>query len=168
MALKKNKKSAKNWYALYTRPRWEKKANDEFEAMGIEAYLPLLKTLRQWSDRKKMVELPLMPSYIFVRITMDQYETVRRTRGIVNFVYYRQKPAIVRDVEIEALKEFLGKAKHSTIEFIEGDKVQISSGILAGKKGTITKIGKDRVLLLIDELNMALQAEIDKSALNKI
>lgn len=167
MASKKNTKNNKNWYALYTRPRWEKKANSELEAMGIEAYLPLVKTLRQWSDRKKMVELPLMPSYIFVNITIDQYEIVRRIRGIVNFVYYRQKPAVVRDVEIDAIKDFLRKTKHSSIKFVEGDEVQVCSGILAGKKGTITKIGKDRVFLLIGELNMTLQAEIDKSVLNK-
>ena len=167
MAQKKEGKKS-SWYVLYTRPRWEKKAETELKAEGISTYLPLVKTLRQWSDRKKLVEVPLLPSYIFVNIKLNEYETVRRARGIVNFVYYRSKPAVVRDEEIEALQEFLGKTKHSSIEFVEGDEVRVRTGVLGGKQGTIKKIGKERVLLIIDELNMALQAEIDKSLLDKV
>ncbi len=168
MTEKKIIKKQKQWYALYTRPRWEKKANDELMRCGILTYLPLVKTLRQWSDRKKIVEAPLLPSYLFVNISLDEYEKVRRTTGIVNFVYYRNKPAVVRDEEIEGLQEFLGKTRHSSIEFVEGEEVQVRSGVLGGRKGEIKKVGKGRVVLWIEELGMILKAEIDKALLDKI
>ncbi|MCK5537827.1 MAG: UpxY family transcription antiterminator [Bacteroidales bacterium] len=157
----------KNWYAIYTKPRAEKKTNERLLSFGVETYFPLTKVIRQWSDRKKMVELPLFSSYLFVKIGLREYETVRRVDGVVNFVYYLNKPAKIREKEIKAIEDFLGKTEHNSIEFMPLDEVRITSGILVGKNGIIQKIGKNKVILLIGELGTVIKAELSKSILEK-
>ncbi len=158
----------KYWFAIYTKPRAEKKVNQRLIEVGISTFFPTVKTLRQWSDRKKIVELPLIPSYLFAKISNSEYETVRRVDGVVNFVYHLGKPAIIRDKEIEAIKNFLGTAKHETIELLPNDKAIVHAGVLTGKSGKIEKVGKNKVILLIEELGTVFKAEIEKSMLKKI
>ena len=99
------------WFAIYTRPKAEKKVNEQLVRTGIETYLPLKKELRQWKDRKKWIELPLFTSYIFVRvISKEYYEITRVIHGFVKFVTIGGSKIAVRDVEIETIKKLL---KHS-------------------------------------------------------
>ncbi|MFN5931691.1 MAG: transcription termination/antitermination NusG family protein, partial [Sphingobacteriales bacterium] len=77
----------KHWYAIYTRPRWEKKVNELLEKKGIQTYCPLNRVKRRWSDRTKIIYQPLIPSYVFVCITEAEKAKVRMTDGVVNFVY---------------------------------------------------------------------------------
>jgi transcription antitermination factor NusG len=95
------------WYAIYTRPRWEKKVNTLLAEKGIESYCPLNKVRRKWSDRIKTIEEPLFKSYVFVRIRDDERSNVRMTSGVVNFVYWDGKPALIRDKEIQNIRRFL-------------------------------------------------------------
>ena len=88
------------WYAIYTRPRWEKKVNSLLLEKGIESYCPLNKVRRKWSDRIKVVEEPLFKSYVFVKIGDEHRTEVRMTTGVVNFVYWNGKPAVIREKEI--------------------------------------------------------------------
>src|SRR6188472_2452236 len=81
----------KNWHAIYVKSRTEKKVGEALEARNIEAYVPVVKTMRQWSDRKKMVELPLLNGYVFVNITLKEQDVVLQTRGVVNFVRSEKK-----------------------------------------------------------------------------
>ena len=81
---KELKKPEKSWYAVYTNSRAEKRVSDRIEELGIETFLPLQKTLRQWSDRKKLVEKPLISSYVFVKIIPREYFAVRKIDGVVN------------------------------------------------------------------------------------
>src|SRR5438105_756348 len=99
--------SSKRWFAMYTKPRWEKKVAGILERKGIECWCPLKKTQKQWSDRKKIVEEPLFTSYVFVHIDDTERSAVLMTDGIINFVYYVGKPAIIRDDEIQIVKKFL-------------------------------------------------------------
>src|SRR5215211_2634080 len=92
------------WYAVYTKPRWEKKVADLLTRKQIENYCPLNKVKRQWSDRKKIVMEPLFQSYVFVRVPKNMLTMVRETSGVLNFVYWLQKPAIIRDEEIDLIK----------------------------------------------------------------
>ena len=78
------------WYAIYTRPRAEKQVCQRLVEQGIEAYLPIRKTMRQWSDRKKMVEVPLFTSYVFVHIDRRFYDDVVRTHGVVKYITFEQ------------------------------------------------------------------------------
>ena len=82
----------KHWYAVYVRSRNEKKVYELIKEKDIETYLPLVKTLRQWSDRKKMVEVPLFNSYVFVYVDLLEHFKVRQVPGIVNFVCFEGKP----------------------------------------------------------------------------
>ena len=81
-------KSATNWYAVYTKPRWEKKVFSLLTARGMTAYCPLNKVRRKWSDRIKIVEEPLFSSYVFVQVADDALSQVRMVGGVVNFVYW--------------------------------------------------------------------------------
>src|SRR5215470_16647273 len=91
----------RKWYAIYTRPRWEKKVNSLLVEKGVESYCPLNKVRRKWSDRLKIVEEPLFKSYVFVKIDDREKTVVRMTDGVINFVYWNKKPAIVKEKEIQ-------------------------------------------------------------------
>ena len=134
----------KKWHAVYVSSRTEKKITDLLNNKGIEAYVPIIKTMRQWSDRKKMVELPLLNGYVFVKINSAENEKVMQTRGVVNFVRSEGKIAVIRDVEIERLKQLVELGYHLEATSInkkynEGDKIKISSGVLKGIEGFVVK-----------------------------
>ena len=97
----------KKWYALYTKPRWEKKIDASLIKKNIESWCPLQKIEKQWTDRKKIIEEPLFKSYIFVHIDLTEKVRVLQTDGILNFVHYLGKPAIIRDEEINLIKHYL-------------------------------------------------------------
>ena len=156
-----------NWYAIYTNSRSEAKVAKRLIDEGIEIFFPTIKEQKQWSDRKKIIEKPLFTSYIFVKISNIEYELVRRTPGVVNFVYFLGKPAIIREHEIEAIKEFLKKTTTSSIIFEPYDEVIISSGYLKGRKGIIKNVGKTKLRIIIKELKICMLAEIDKTSVEK-
>jgi transcription antitermination factor NusG len=123
MEHRKNKQE-KRWYALYTRSRWEKKIHEALVKKGIESYLPMQKTLRQWSDRKKWVEEPLLRSYVFVRIYQKDYPESLKTDGVVTFVKTAGIMSPVQDEEIRILKIIAGsgdEVKVTTDHFKKGD-----------------------------------------------
>jgi transcription antitermination factor NusG len=98
---------ARKWLAIYTKPRWEKKIDQLLIEKGIESYCPLNKVMRKWSDRMKLVEEPLFKSYVFVHINEQEEQTVRLVHGVLNFVYWLGKPAVIKQVEIDRIKMFL-------------------------------------------------------------
>lgn len=128
-------------------------------AKGLEAYLPLNKELRQWSDRKKWVELPLLPSYVFVQVTPEEESKVRLVDGVINYVYWLGKKAVIRDAEIEALKDFVSRHQNIQIEKLEyrpGEKIELESGPFKGREATVTGIKGKRLELELKELGMRL------------
>src|SRR6478752_682736 len=88
----------KTWHAIYVKSRTEKKVGELLSERGIDNYVPLVKTMRQWSDRKKLVEFPLLNGYVFVSIAPIESEKVLQTRGVVNFVRSEGKTATIRPV----------------------------------------------------------------------
>src|ERR1700753_42274 len=99
----------KSWFAVYTKPRWEKKVCKSLGERGIEAYCPLNRVRKKWSDRFKWVEEPLFKSYVFVHIAEEDGLAVRMVAGAVNFVYWLGKPAIIQDKEIDVIRKFLNE-----------------------------------------------------------
>ncbi|MES1159526.1 MAG: UpxY family transcription antiterminator, partial [Bacteroidota bacterium] len=99
----------KTWYAVYTKPRWEKKVYALLTEKGMEAYCPLNKVKKKWSDRVKWVDEPLFKSYVFVSIPEDEQTAVRMVSGVVNFVYWLGKPAVIKDKEIALIRSFLNE-----------------------------------------------------------
>jgi len=145
-----------NWFVIYTKSRQEKKVALELEKMGITVYCPMINQIRQWSDRKKKIEVPLISSYVFVQLKERDRETVFEVSGIVRYVYWLEKPAIVRDEEIAVMKAWLSaQTVEAKVEGLRrGDRMKVSSGVFEGKEGFVEEISKNRVLLLLPDLGM--------------
>ena len=161
----------KKWYAVYTKPRWEKKVDKLLTEKGIESYCPLQKIQRQWSDRKKIVEEPLFKSYVFVRIPDAQQTALRKVNGVVNYVYWMGKPAVVKDREIEVIKKFLDEYENIQVEPVEvhiNNKVHIKSGVLMDKEATVLSVMKNKVKVVIESIGFSLVANIDKSKVSVV
>jgi len=154
------------WFAIYTKPRWEKKVNQLLTDKGVECYCPLNKVKRKWSDRTKTVEEPLFKSYVFVKVTEEERTKVRLTNGVVNFVYWNGKPAIVREKEIQTIKLFLDEHENVQVRPMDltvQQRVLITSGTFMDRTATVLDVRKKEVKVSIDSLGYELVALIDKS-----
>jgi transcription antitermination factor NusG len=158
----------KKWFALYTRPRWEKKVNLLLTEKGIETYCPLNKVKRQWSDRVKTIDEPLFKSYVFVKVDDSERSKVRLTNGVINFVYWNQKPAIVKEREIETIKRFLNDHENvgmRPLELAVNQLVTFTSGTIMDLKARVLDIRKKEVKVVIESLGCELIAVVDKNKL---
>lgn len=142
------------WYVLYTTARAEKHVELKLQAEGVETYLPLHKCPRKWSDRVKMVEMPLFSSYIFVHTTDEKLRTLIRVSGVARIVYYNGKPAVMRPKEIEAIREFVQKAAERECEFGLSEEVMVACGPLKDISGKIKKIGRKYLILHIEQMGI--------------
>jgi transcription antitermination factor NusG len=159
-----NNKQSYNWYAIRVKSRSEKKVFSDLIEQKIEAYLPLQRKLRQWSDRKKWVEMPLISGYVFVFISRKEYETVLKTYNVVCYVYFERKAAIIRVEDINLLKRMLGQVEVelevTTDQLIPGQMVEIVSGPLCGVIGELIDFkGKNKVALRIPPLGYTVLVE---------
>ena len=158
----------KQWYAIYTRPRWEKKVAGLLESKNIITYCPLNRVLRQWSDRKKVVSEPLFRSYVFVRVNKDEMLIVSQTVGVIKFVYWLNKPAVIRDEEIAIIKEFLNEYMNVTLEKVDidvNDKVRIVNGPFTEYEGNILEINKHKVKVYLQSLRYLMIVEVPKNSI---
>ena len=153
-----------NWFAIRVKSRSEKKVYSDLIDQKIEAYLPLQRKLRQWSDRKKWIEMPLISGYVFVYISRKEYESVLRTYNVVCYVYFEGKAAIIRDQDINLLKRMLGQVEvelEITVEQLKpGQMVEIVAGPLCGVIGELIDFqGKNKVALRIPPLGYTVLVE---------
>jgi transcription antitermination factor NusG len=139
------------WFVLYTAARAEKRVEERLVQMGIETYLPIHRVKRRWSDRMKMVELPLFSSYIFVNTTDHKLRELLLIYGVSRIVYYLGRPAVVRDAEIDAIKEFLVLAENREI-ISNGDEVEILCGPFESRSGKVIEVGERFAKLYLEEL----------------
>lgn len=156
------------WYAIYTRPRWEKKVNTLLLQKGIECYCPLNKVRRKWSDRIKIVEEPVFKSYVFVKIDEEGRTEVRMTSGVVNFVYWNGKPAVIKEKEIQIIKRFLDEyesVQAVKVDFKPEDRVLVISGPMMDQEGRVLEVKNKTAKVCIDSLGYILIADIEKSKL---
>jgi transcription antitermination factor NusG len=154
------------WFAIYTKPRWEKKVNQLLINKGVECYCPLNKVKRKWSDRTKTIEEPLFKSYVFVKVTEEERTKVRLTNGVVNFVYWNGKPAIVREKEIQMIKLFLDEHENVQVKPMDltvQQRILITSGTFMDRTATVLDVRKKEVKVSIDSLGYELVALIDKN-----
>ena len=161
----------KKWYAVYTKPRWEKKVDRLLGEKGMESYCPLQRVQRQWSDRKKIVEEPLFKSYVFVRIADEEQTALRMVNGVVNFVYWMGKPAIVKDKEIKIIRQFMNEYDHVEVKQLPieaGNKIEVQSGVLMGKSGTVKQVLHKQVEVYIESIGFTLTAYVEKSKIKLI
>ena len=168
----KNKISEEKWYALYTRPRAEKLVYQRLIEESIETFLPLQKTFRMWSDRKKLVEKPLLPSYIFVKTNKKNFPKVYTTNGVVKFVSFEGQPVSIPQNQIDILRLLINSdtaIEVTTDKFAQGDNVEVINGSLIGLTGELIRIGsRNRVVVRIDRLDQNLILKIPLVFLKKI
>lgn len=153
----------RTWHAIYTSSRQEKKVEKLLNEIGIETYCPTKTEIRQWSDRKKKVEVVLFTSYVFLKVNKYDFLKVLQTQGVVNFVYYLGKPAQISEKEILSIRIFLEQATDYEIKFEKDDAVLIQDGPLAGQTGYIESLGKEKIRVRIEQLGMSLVAQVHRN-----
>lgn len=159
----------REWLAIYTKPRNEKKVADRLLTReGIEAYCPVRRVLKQWSDRKKWIDEPLFTSYVFVHVDAKERTRVLFDPGVVQFVYWLGKPAIIRDEEIEAIRLFLDEhpsAEARKLELAPGTPVSIKAGPMKGREGVVRRTEKNHIVIEVQSIGFELVARVNKDYL---
>ena len=155
-------KEADCWYALYTSPRAEKSVHEKLVQQGIDCYLPLHRTPRVWSDRIKIVEMPLFRSYLFVKCNASEIYQLPKIYGVARIVFYDGKPAVIRQKEIDAIRLFLREASGKVLA--AGDEVEILTGAMKKISGKIMRIKKKYLVLHIEPLAATVCVNMDSVA----
>lgn len=159
------------WYALYIKPRWEKKVAPLLERAGYEIYCPMARRSRQWSDRIKVVTEPVFRGYIFIRVTKDRLWESLQTPGVIAPVRYLGRPAVVRDEEIDTIRKFLNEFEEFEVENIaldENSRVRIKQGVLMDYQGIVMEVYGTTAIVKIDSLGLQMSARFDKKNLEKL
>ena len=148
---------------LYTRPNFEKKVDSQCKDLNIESYLPLRTVIRKWSDRKKKMEVPLFPGYIFVHGSEKERLLALTTNGVVKSVMFKNEPASLRETEIENIRKVIKSDKIiETVSSVAiGTKVRIKSGPLEGIEGRLTEIKGSKVFsLVLETINSSILVDV--------
>lgn len=158
----------KNWYVIHTKPRNEKKVFEQIINKEIETFLPLIQTVRYWSDRKKKLMVPLFPGYVFVNTSEEErIRAISNTYGALRYVMYQKRPAIISKKEITNIQLSLQvpeKIKIEEKQITAGDLVEITGGIFRGLSGYIKEIrGNYKLIVNILELNSTFSVQLSSS-----
>ena len=166
------KKTESHWYAVYTHSRAEKRVSERLTEEGIETFLPMQKTLRQWSDRKKMVEKPIISSYVFVKVVPREFLAVRKTEGVVKIITIDNKPVIIPEDQMRNLHILCSSDADVLVSdkvYLKGDLVEVIYGSLTGLRGELVRVGrKHKVIIRILEPGMNLTVDIKAVAIRKL
>ena len=152
-----------NWYVIYTKPKWEKKVAEQLAEAGIDCYCPLITQIRQWSDRKKKVEVPLFNSYVFVQLDESERNSVFQSVGVVRYLFWLGKPAIVRHEEIEVIKKWINTSDAADImvdRYKIGDAIQLESGPFSAQKAIVQEVTNTYYVLVLESLGCVLKMKI--------
>ncbi len=162
-----------HWHILYTKPRFEKKVYSRLTEAGIDCYLPLHKTIKQWSDRRKWVEEPLFKSYLFVHTDMKNYYTILNTQGAVKFIHFGGEVATIRAKKIEEIKLLL--SNFSDVEIVDmqdiapADEVRVVAGPLQGMTGKAMQYkGKQVLAVEIEHIGQSMVVQLPLKYLEKV
>ena len=149
-----------NWYVVYTKPKWEKKVAEQLHKLGIECYCPLTIQVSQWSDRKKKVEVPLFNSYVFVQLEESDRNLVFDSPGVVRYLFWLGKPAIVRDEEINTIKKWMSGSKPFDLTvspYQKGDVIALESGPFSNQKAIVQEITNTHYVLVLESIGCVLK-----------
>ena len=159
------------WYALYTKPRWEKKVSKLLDEQGIENYCPINKVTRQWSDRKKVVLEPVFKSYVFVKINEKEKWELKKINGVLNFVYWLGKPAPIREEEILTIRKFLNEFENVEVTELSlkiNDNVKIKNGVFMDYEGILVELIGNKARVRLESMGLQLIAQFDKKNLEDL
>ena len=162
--------SEPQWVAVYTSPRAEKQVEHNMRESGFEVYLPLRKELHKWSDRKKWVEVPLIKSYIFVKITKVDEDRMRKVKGVSYVVKFENEVATIPESEIQLMKDFLAAETDVQVRNISqlrrGTWVRVQSGYLEGRIGMlVSDCEEGNFAVEITGISMAMVIHVEKDML---
>ncbi len=159
------------WYAVHTRPRWEKKVASLLQDKGIENYCPLNKVMRQWSDRKKTILEPLFKGYVFVQVDEAAKWELLTINGIVNYVHWLGKPAKIQNSEIDTIRRFLHEFEDIEVtenNMVVNKTVQVKQGVLMNYRGIVLELNGNKAKVRIESMGIQLSAYFDKKNLELV
>lgn len=154
---------------VYTKPRWEKRIAARLSEKGIENYCPLNKVTKKWSDRSKVVLEPLFKGYLLVALVEKEKWDIKNVDGILNFVYWLGKPAVVKQSDVETIRKFLNE--FTDVEVTEvtvlkaDDYVLVKQGVFMDYKGIILEVIGSKAKVRIEALGVGLSAIFEKNNL---
>ena len=155
----------KKWFVIYTKAHQEIKVTEQLNKIGVSCYCPTVTIIKKYSDRKKKIIKPLIPSYVFVLIEEVRRNDVFSVFGVVRYLFWLGKPAVVREKEIELMKKYL-KGEFQSVSltnFTKGQLHRISEGIFAGKIGRVTEIQKNKIKLQLESLGMIVTFKLESA-----
>ena len=153
----------KRWYVFYTYPKFERKVHEYLQQENYESFLPMHWVVRQWSDRKKRIEVPLFPNYIFVNIEQNKIFEVLKTPKLISCVTFNKIPAFIRQKEVDCIKQIVENEYPFEVccNLKIGDSVEITQGPLTGMEGVLVEErGNHRFALRIELLQLSLLVNI--------
>ena len=151
------------WIAVYTKSRHEKVVIQELENKNIEAYCPIFKERRQWSDRKRWVEFPLFRSYVFAKIELKNSIYILQTMGVHHIIKFQGNISIIPDEIIQNIKSMIdgGFTVEQVEYFVKGDEVKVVDGPLKGMEGIVVKIkNENKLVLKVAAIHQAIAVQI--------
>ena len=163
--------SHRDWYALYTRPRFEKKVNGQLEQKGLESLLPLRQVLRIWSDRKKKIEEPMFPSYVFIHGDAKERYMALQTDGVMRIVSFAGQPARIPEGQIKSISLVLehGYDPEPLSYLHVGEEVEIVAGPLIGLRGFyIEDRGRHRLVISLSAIRQSVAIEVDRGLIRTV
>lgn len=154
----------RNWKVVYTRSNYEKKAHQLLSQYGLHSFCPVISIKSKWADRSKVIEKPLFPSYLFVYVSPVEEQKVLAINGILSYIHFGGKPAIMPDEDINRINDILSKYQDidtiSSSKLVIGDQVMINKGFKTGATAEILEVEEKTVLLILNQLDCALVAKI--------
>ncbi len=156
------------WYVFYTYPKFEKKVHDYLLEKGYESFLPVHWVVRQWSDRKKRMQVPMFPNYIFVKIECNKVFEVLKTPKLVSCVKFNNVPACLRQAEVDNIRQITESEYNFEISnnLKVGDPVKIKEGALSGLEGVlIEERGSSRFAVKIESLQQVVIVNVSSDCL---
>lgn len=152
------------WYVVYTKPKWEKRATEQLTQLGVKCYCPTIEKIVQRSDRKVKVEVPLFNNYIFVQLIEKDRNMVFLSPGVVRYLFWLGKHAIVKDKEIETIREWLNAGdtamEITVMQYQIGDKIKLHSGPFCEQTVFVKDITKTHYVLILESLGYVLKVKI--------
>ena len=150
-----------NWFVLHTKPRFEKKVEERLLSLGIEAYCPVRKEIRLWSDRKKKVDVPVLPSMVLVKLEEKKVNDVFNVNGVVRYMFWLGKRATVREKEIDILKNYLKGNKlinQEITRYNPGDRINLPG--FNDEYGLVEKVSNNTAWIFLENLGYTIKLNL--------
>ena len=151
-----------NWYVLHTKPRNEKKVEEKLLSMGINAFCPTRSEIRLWSDRKKRIQVPILPSMVLVKIEDKDINRVFECLAVVRYMFWLGKRAVVRQSEVDILKKYLNGSYNFTNSKLSnikvGDNYKLSS--FNNENGIVNRISNNFIWIYLNSLGLSVKLKL--------